>query len=213
MRKITLVIAEDHPLVRRGIRGLLESQPDFAVIGEADNGIEALRLIEELSPDVFVADVVMPGMTGIEVLRHTRRLNPLPRAVFLSLYDNEAYIWSALRNGAHAYLLKHSAADHLVRAVRAAVAGEQYVFPGLSDSSMLRREDLAAPAVPARGVSLTDRERNIMHMLADGFEPPQIAGRFALEGDEAQTIVNGLMQKFGAESRRDLVRLAQKRSF
>ena len=92
MSKVTVIIAEDHPLVRRGIRGILESQPDLEVIGEADNGIEALRLIEQLSPDIFIADVVMPGMTGIEVLRHTRRLSPQPRAVFLSLYDNEVYI-------------------------------------------------------------------------------------------------------------------------
>ena len=129
MKKTTVVIAEDHPLVRRGIRGIIESQPDFRVIGEADNGIEALRVIEKIMPDLFVADVVMPGMTGIEVLQHSRRLNPRPKAVFLSLYDNEVYVWSAMRNGASAYILKHSAAEHLISAMRSAMAGEQYVFP------------------------------------------------------------------------------------
>jgi len=104
MKKVTVVIAEDHPLVRRGIRGMIESQADLEVVGEADNGIEALRMIEDLVPDVFVVDVVMPGMTGIEVLRHTQRLNPRPRAVFLSLYDNDVYVSSALRNGASAYI-------------------------------------------------------------------------------------------------------------
>jgi len=213
MRKVTLIIAEDHPLVRRGIRGMLESQPDFEVIGEADNGIEALGLIEQLSPDVVIADVVMPGMTGIEVLRHTRRLNPAPRAVFLSLYDNEVYIWSALRDGASGYILKHSAADHLVPAVRAALAGEQYVFPKLTDTSMLRVEDLAGHAPRDRGVALSDRERDIMNMLADGFETPQIATRYALPVADTRTAVGELMRKFGAETRRDLVRMAQKRAF
>ncbi|MBL6765002.1 MAG: response regulator transcription factor [Verrucomicrobiae bacterium] len=213
MRKVTLIIAEDHPLVRRGIRGLLESQADFEVIGEADNGIEALRLIEELSPDIFISDVVMPGMTGIEVLRHTRRLNPQPRAVFMSLYDNEVYIWSALRNGANAYILKHSAADHLVPAVRSALADEQYVFPNLSDSSMLRVEDMTAIAPTSRGVTLSDRERNVLNMLADGFQSPQISSRFNMETGDTDRLLGELMKKFGAESRRDLVRLAQKRAF
>ena len=213
MRKVTLIIAEDHPLVRRGIRGMLESQPDFEVIGEADNGIEALRLIEQLSPDIFIADVVMPGMTGIEVLRHTRRLNPQPRAVFLSLYDNEVYIWSALRNGASGYLLKHSAADHLIPAIRAALAGETYVYPRLSDTSMLRVEELVGQLPHDHGVALSERERDILHMLADGFEAPQIATRFHLPIDETKTTVGDLMRKFGAETRRDLVRMAQKRAF
>lgn len=213
MSKVTVIIAEDHPLVRRGIRGILESQPDLEVIGEADNGIEALRLIEQLSPDIFIADVVMPGMTGIEVLRHTRRLSPQPRAVFLSLYDNEVYIWSAIRNGASGYILKHSAAEHLVPAIRAALMGEQYIFPSLPDASMLRVQDMATGTPTHRHVELTDRERSIMHMLADGFQPPQIASRFSMATDETQQTVNELIGKFGTESQHDLVLLAQKRAF
>jgi len=213
MRKVTIVIAEDHPLVRRGIRGMIESQPDLEVVGEADNGIEALRLIEELLPDVFVADVAMPGMTGIEVLRHTQRLNPRPRAVFLSLYDNEVYVWSALRNGAMAYIMKHSAADHLVPAIRAAMEGRQYMYPQLSNTSMLRVEDLASHSRVEPSVELTEQERCVLHMLADGFENPQISTRFNLEKEKVDALLDGLMKKFHAESRRDLVRLAQKRAF
>ncbi len=213
MKKTTVVIAEDHPLVRRGIRGIIESQPDFRVIGEADNGIEALRVIEKIMPDLFVADVVMPGMTGIEVLQHSRRLNPRPKAVFLSLYDNEVYVWSAMRNGASAYILKHSAAEHLISAMRSAMAGEQYVFPNVSDSTVMRVNELAAHSGPSAGVELSDRERNVMHMLADGFANTQIGSRFEIAAQDAQQLVGGLMKKFGAETRGDLVRLAQKRAF
>lgn len=213
MRKTTLIIAEDHPLVRRGIRGMLESQPDFHVVGEADNGIEALRLIEQLSPDVFIADVVMPGMTGIEVLRHSRRLNPQPRAVFLSLYDNEVYVWSALRNGASAYILKHSAADHLVPAIRAALEGRQYLFPNLSETGLLRVNDMAGTATGKPTVELTDRERNVLNLLADGLEAPQIATRFSMQTEETNEVVNDLVRRFGFETRHDLVVMAQKRAF
>jgi two-component system, NarL family, response regulator NreC len=213
MRKVTIVIAEDHPLVRRGIRGMIESQADFEVVGEADNGIEALGLIEKLLPDVFVADVAMPGMTGIEVLRHTQRLNPRPRAVFLSLYDSEAYIWSALRNGAMAYILKHSAADQLVPAIRSAMAGKQYMFPQVSNTAMLRIEDLASNPHVERQIELSDRERSVLHMLADGFQDPQIGSRYNIAAGDTENLVGGLMKKFQIETRRELVRLAQKRSF
>jgi DNA-binding NarL/FixJ family response regulator len=213
MRKVTLIIAEDHPLVRQGIRGMLENQPNFHVVGEADNGIEALRLIEQLSPDVFIADVVMPGMTGIEVLRHSRRLNPQPRAVFLSLYDNEVYVWSALRNGASAYILKHSAAEHLVPAIRAALEGRQYLFPNLSETGLLRVNDMAGTATGKPTVELTDRERNVLNLLADGLEAPQIATRFSMQTEETNAVVNDLVQRFGLENRHDLVVMAQKRAF
>lgn len=213
MKKATVVIAEDHPLVRRGIRGMIESQPDFRVIGEADNGIEALRVIEQTMPDLFVADVVMPGMTGIEVLQHCQRLNPRPKTVFLSLYDNEIYVWSAMRNGASAYILKHSAAEHLVPAMRSAMAGEEYIFPHVSDSTVMRVDSLAAHSDSGAGVELTDRERNVMHMLADGFANTQISSRFEIPSEDALQLVGGLMKKFGAETRSDLVRMAQKRAF
>lgn len=213
MKKITVVIAEDHPLVRRGIRGMIESQTDLEVVGEADNGIEALRMIEELLPDIFVVDVVMPGMTGIEVLRHTRRLNPRPRAVFLSLYDNDAYVGSALRNGASAYIVKHSAADHLVPAIRAAMEGRQYTHPLLADAALTRINEMGAPITDDKAFDLSDQERSVMHMLADGFQDPQIGSRFNLEPEATQEMVGGLMKKFAAETRRDLVRMAQKRAF
>ena len=192
---------------------MVESQRDFEVIGEADNGIEALRLIEELMPDIFVTDVAMPGMTGIEVLRHTQRLNPRPRAVFLSLYDSEVYIWSALRNGAMAYIMKHSVADHLVPAIRSAMAGKQYMFPQVSNPAMLRVENLAAHPQVMQSVDLTERERGVLHMLADGFQDPQIGSRFNIEARDTQALVGDLMKKYQTETRRDLVRLAQKRTF
>jgi len=173
---------------------MIESQPDFRVVGEADNGIEALRVIEQTMPDVFVSDVVMPGMTGIEVLQHCQRLNPMPKAVFLSLYDNEVYVWSAMRNGASAYILKHSVAEHLISALRAAVSGKQYIFPKVSDSTVMRVDELATHQPAASAIELSDRERNVMHLLVDGFANTQISSRFEMPSADAQELVGGLMR-------------------
>jgi two-component system, NarL family, response regulator NreC len=192
---------------------MLESQPDFKVIGEADNGIEALRLVEQIMPDVFVSDVVMPGMTGIEVQRMIQRLNPRPRTIFLSLHDNQVYVGSAKRNGALGYVLKHSVADHLVPAVRAALKGESYTFPELSAPALVPIQNFAKSGTRHAVSEISDRERNILAMMADGFENPQISSRFAIEQADMQKTVATLMEKFGAVTRKDLVRMAQGRSY
>ena len=122
----TLVIADDHTGVRRGIRALLEDEPDFAVVGEASNGVEAIRLVDMLSPDILLLDMILGDITGIEVTRHVRNESSKTDVVIFSMYDNQSYVLGALQAGAKGYILKKSPPDELLRAIRVVSAGGQY---------------------------------------------------------------------------------------
>jgi len=120
---IDVVLADDHNIVRQGLRKLLEREPDVRVVGEAADGAEATRLVERLQPDVLVVDIMMGGMNGIEVTRHVRQVSPKTRVVVLSMHDDEEFVIDALRAGARAYVLKDAIADDLLRATREVVVG------------------------------------------------------------------------------------------
>ncbi|NDB76062.1 MAG: DNA-binding response regulator [Verrucomicrobia bacterium] len=123
MKKTSILIVEDHPLVRRGIRGLLQVQPDFRVVGEAANGLEALHMIEQLQPEVVITDIVMPMVGGLDLLRELSVQTPRPVLIVLSLFDEPRYVQEATDCGAAAYVLKQSAPTYLVTAIRDALAG------------------------------------------------------------------------------------------
>jgi len=123
MRKTAIVLADDHHVVRQGLRGFLEAEPDFSIAGEAADGLQAVDLVDRVKPDVLVIDLMMPGLSGLEVTRQVRQRSPRTHIVILSMYSNEAYVLEALRNGAAAYVLKDSTAADLVHAVREVVAG------------------------------------------------------------------------------------------
>ena len=129
MDKITIMLADDHALVRQGLRALLEAESDFSIVGEAGDGLETLRLLEKLQPAVLVVDVMMPALNGLEVARQVSRRFPQTRVVVLSMHANEAYVLEALRNGALGYVLKCSTAADLVKAIREAIAGRRYLSP------------------------------------------------------------------------------------
>ncbi|MBE0480143.1 MAG: response regulator transcription factor [Dehalococcoidia bacterium] len=132
----TIVLADDHKIVRQGIRVLLESEPDLSVIGEAANGTEAISLVNELKPDILVVDLKMPGLNGIEVTRRVTRACPGTRVVVLSMYDNEAYVVSALEAGARGYVRKEASADDLVCAIHAVVDGKRYLSSPLCEHKL-----------------------------------------------------------------------------
>jgi len=125
----TIVLADDHHVMRQGLRALLEAEPDFYIVGEASDGREAAQLVERLQPDVLVLDLMMPGLSGLEVTRQVRQRSPQTRVVILSMYANKAYVLEALRNGAAGYVLKKSTADELVRAMREVTTGRRYLSP------------------------------------------------------------------------------------
>ena len=133
---ITIVLADDHQIVRQGIRTLLEDEPDLHVIGEAADGIEAARLVKSLQPDILVVDLKMPGLNGIEVTRQAREHSPKTGVVILSMYRSKAYVLEVLNAGAKGYVVKESTSDELVRAIHEADDGHIYLSPPLSEEAI-----------------------------------------------------------------------------
>src|SRR5262245_6229392 len=130
---LTLLLADDHQIVRQGLRAILQAVPDFRLVGEAADGPEAVRLVERLQPDVLVLDLMLPGLNGMEVVRHVTRRLPRTQVVILSMHSNEAYVVEALRAGATGYVLKEAGADELIKAIRQAARGDRYLSPAISE--------------------------------------------------------------------------------
>jgi DNA-binding NarL/FixJ family response regulator len=206
MNGMTVVLADDHQVVRAGLRALLDAETDMAVVGEAADGLDALALVERLLPTVLVADVVMPGLSGLDVVREVRRRSPGTGTVILSMYANEAYVLEALTNGAHGYVVKDASAADLVRAVREAAAGRRYLSPPLSES------DIEHHARRRRGRpidlydALTLRERAVLHLAGEGLTSAAIGTRLAISARTAETHRANLMRKLGLRGQSELVR-------
>ncbi|MDP2931890.1 MAG: response regulator transcription factor [Chloroflexota bacterium] len=135
-KQLNIVLADDHKIVRQGVRLLLESEPDFHIVGEAANGADATRLVEQLKPDVLVVDLKMPGLSGIDVAKRVAASSPNTRVIILSMYSSEAYVLAALEAGAKGYVLKESSSNELVQAIRHAISGRRYLSPPLSEQSI-----------------------------------------------------------------------------
>jgi DNA-binding NarL/FixJ family response regulator len=180
MSAIRVVIADDHALVRAGIRSLLEELHDVAVVGEASEGHEALELIEQLRPDVTLMDIAMPGMNGIEVTAHLRDRGASTRTIILSMHATEEYVRRALRAGAAGYLLKDAAVAELEMAVRAVARHETYLTPAVS-RHVVERYVSPDPAGDATELDrLTPRHREILQLVAEGKTTKEIAARLEL---------------------------------
>jgi DNA-binding NarL/FixJ family response regulator len=211
MSLTTIVLADDHHVVREGLRTLLEAQADFRVVAEAADGLEAARLVEQLKPTVLVVDLSMPGLMGLEVTRQVKRLSPGTRVVILSMHSNEAYVLEALRAGALAYVLKVSTADDLVQAVQEAAAGRRYLSPPLSDRAIAAyvQKAEAAPFDPYQ--TLTNREREVLQLAAEGYTNPAIAEKLFISPRTAETHRANLMRKLDLRGQTDLIRYALRR--
>ena len=204
----TIVLADDHPVVRRGLRALLEAVPDFRVAGETGDGLEAVRLVEELRPQVLVLDLMMPGVGGLEVARQVNHRFPTTRVVILSMHANEAYVLEALRNGASGYVLKDAGGGELVQAVRAVVAGGRYLSPPLSERAIAAYVERAKSAPLDPVGELTTREREVFGLAAEGQSSADIAARLGISPRTAETHRANLMRKLGLHNQTDLVRFA-----
>jgi two-component system response regulator NreC len=211
MNPITIVLADDHNIVRQGLRALLEAEQGFNVVGETSDGLEALRLVERLRPNVLVLDLMMPGLNGLEVTRQVSKHSPGTRVVILSMYANEAYVLEALGNGALAYVLKDSSSADLIRAVREAAAGRRYLSPPLSDRAIEAYQEKARAAILDRYETLTTREREVLQLAAEGHTSAEIAARLGISPRTAETHRTHLMHKLGLHTQADLIRYALRR--
>lgn len=206
MGKIRVLLADDHAVLRAGLRFLLSAQPDIDVCGEAANGQEAVALARELAPDVVVMDLRMSGLDGIEATRAVRDLPNPPRVLVLSMYDDPAFMDQALAAGASGYALKRDADTELLSAIRAVARGESYLAPRLT-TVMLRRLTGAEPADrPAS--DLSQREIEVLRHLALGYTNRQIADALHLSVKTVETYKARLMEKLGVQGRAGLVRYA-----
>ncbi len=208
MTEVTIVLAEDHQVVRQGLRLLLETQPEFRVVGEASDGLEAVRTIEQKQPDVLVLDLMMPGLDGVAVTQQVSRRFPRTRVVILSMQENEAYVYAALAKGAVAYVLKQRTVVELVQAVHAVMAGRRYLSAPYTEEALsaYQRRIGAAPLDALE--TLTEREREVFQLAAEGYTSAQIGARLNLSRRTVETHRAQMMQKLGLQSQTELVRYA-----
>lgn len=207
----TIVLADDHQVVRKGIRALLEMEQDFQVVGEAGDGLEAVQLTLRLRPDVLVLDLMMPGLNGIDVARQVTKQVPQTRVVVLSMYASEDYVLEALRNGASGYVLKDASTSELVQAIRDVVTGRRYLSPPLAERAIdaYVRQTQESTLDPYE--TLTDREREVLHLAAEGLTSTEIAERLSLSPRTVETHRSNMMRKLGLRTQTDLVRYAIRR--
>ncbi|MCU1266437.1 MAG: LuxR family transcriptional regulator [Acidobacteria bacterium] len=208
---ITVVLADDHQVVRQGLKALLEAEPDLKVVGEAGDGLQAIRWVELLSPRILVLDLMMPGLNGLDVVRQLKKGVPHTQVVILSMYANEAYVLEALSNGASAYVLKDSSSADLVHAVREAAAGRRYLSPPLSDRAIEVYQEKARAATLDRYETLTARERAVLHLAAEGHTNAEVATRLGISARTAETHRSNLMHKLDLHTQAELIRYALRR--
>ncbi len=202
---ITILLADDHPIVRRGLRALFETERDFAVVGETGDGLEAVKLSECLHPDVLLVDILMPGLNGLDVTRQVRQHCPHTRVAVLSVSADQPYVVQAMLNGASAYVLKGSNGTELIHAVREAAAGREYLGPPLSKQTIDMVRAHAKEPLPHSYGTLTGREREVLHLAAEGLATADIAARLHISPRTAETHRSRLMKKLGLRSQTDLV--------
>jgi len=207
----TIVLADDHRIVRQGLRALLTAEENFKVIGEADDGREALDVVRRLNPDVLVLDLMMPGLNGLEVARQLHRQTPKVGVVVLSMYDDEGFVLEALANGVSAYVLKDSNSSDLVQAVHEVAAGRRYLSPPLSDRAIETYLQMAKTGAMDKHETLTTREREVLQLSAEGHTNSEIAARLGISTRTAETHRSRLMHKLGLHTQSDLIRYALKR--
>jgi two-component system response regulator NreC len=207
----TIVLADDHRIVRQGLRALLQAEPDLRLVGETGDGLEAVQLARRLQPDVVVLDLMMPSINGLEATRQISESCPQTRVIILSMHADEAYVLESLRNGAAGYVLKESSADDLVRAVREVVAGRRYLSPPLSERAIEVYMQKAQETSLDPYEKLTNREREVLHLAAEGHSSSEIAERLSISSRTVETHRANMMRKLDLHSQTDLIRYALKR--
>ena len=201
----TVVIAEDHPIVRKCIRAFLTQTTEHEIVAECGDGIAALELVKEHRPDVLITDLRMPGLDGLEVTRRVHQDYPNTAVVVLSAYSSDSYVSRAFRNGALAYLLKDSDIMELNDAITSALSGKRFISKSLA--SRTQRE----PTLTDRYELLTARQREVLHLIGEGLTTPEISEKLSISGRTVEKHRSNLMQKLEVKNYADLIRFALQR--
>ncbi len=209
MSKIKLVLADDHAVVRSGLRMLLEAQPDMEIVGEAESGAQALAQVRRLQPDIILMDIQMPGMSGIEATRQIKEAYGETAVIALTMHEDDQYFFAMLQAGASGYVPKRAAPDELVGAIRTVSRGEVFLYPSLATrlvQSYLGGEAGSDPA--ALSSSLTPRERQVLVLIAEGLTNPEIGEKLVVSVKTVDRHRENIMRKLNLHSRIDLVKYA-----
>ena len=211
MPKIRLVLVDDHAVVRSGLRMLLEAQTDMEIVGEAENGREAVTLAQSLQPDIILMDILMPDMNGIEAARLVQDAAPDTAVLALTMYEDDQYFFEMLKAGASGYVPKRAAPDDLVTAIRTVYQGEVFLYPSLAARLVQGyvKQDLPDGSAPPD--NLTQREREVLILIADGLTNAEIAEQLGISVKTVDRHRENLMRKLNLHSRVDLVKYAIKR--
>lgn len=208
---ISVFLVDDHPLVLRGLRDLFEAHEGFCVVGQETNSLEVIKALRGVRPDVVVLDLMMPNLNGMELIGQIIRQRPETRVAVLSMHSNPAYAWQALRNGAMAYVVKCSAAEDIIRAVREVDQGRRYLSPSLSEREIELYEHAAQQSALDPYEMLTVRERQVLQMSAEGKTSAEIAEKLHIGVRTAETHRANLLRKMDLHGQTELVRYAIRR--
>ncbi|MEU0132893.1 response regulator transcription factor [Streptomyces sp. NPDC006296] len=207
-RTTRILLADDHALVRRGVRLILDGEPDLQVVAEAGDGAEAIEMARSERPDLAVLDIAMPRLTGLQAARELSRVMPELRILMLTMYDNEQYFFEALKAGASGFVLKSVADRDLVEACRAAMRDEPFLYPGAVTALIRNYLDRARDGGDVPDRAITEREEEILKLVAEGHSSKEIAGILVISVKTVERHRANLLHKLGLRDRLELTRYA-----
>lgn len=207
---VSILLVDDHPMIRQGLRNLVTGESDFHVAGEAEDGLDAIQKIGLIKPDVLIIDMMMPNLNGLEVLLQVKKLSPGTRTIVFSMQSAEPYVVEAFKAGADGYILKDTGPAELITAIRTVLQGNRYVTEKLSaklESHGLKMEDTPLDLYQ----SLTTREREILQMVAEGRSSSEVGGKLGISPRTIELHRSRVLKKLGLRNQAELIRYALKR--
>jgi len=209
VEEIKILIVDDHPVVREGIASMLKKQPDFKIVGEACNGLEAVEKARELFPDVVLMDLRMPELDGVEAIKRIKEEKPEVKFIILTTYSDDEYIFKGIAAGARAYLLKDAPRDELFKAIRAVSRGESLIQPIVASRVLDKLAELSRKTPSAE--TLSEREVEVLRLMASGESNKDIADKLSITQSTVKTHITSIFQKLNVTTRTEAVTTALKR--